>query len=111
MPLKAMKGHAHKGCWTCPRLLTRVFLSSGQRKTRERKEKEGREGTPDLGRESALAGKGVYPRSAGPHVLARATRPASTFHGDSAGSKVVLWALVCSQLGMGSGKGPRKPSR
>ena len=56
------------------------------KKTRERKEKEGREGTPDLGREPALAGTGVYPRSAGPHVLARATkRPASTFHGGGAG--------------------------
>lgn len=55
--MKAMKGNADKGCWACPRLLTRLLLSSGQRKTREGKEQEGREGTPGLGREPALAGK------------------------------------------------------
>lgn len=110
--MEAMTGHDDKGFWSCPRLLTRLLLSSGQRKTREGKEQEGREGTPGLGREPALAGKGAYPSGPGPHVLARATRrPASTLHGDGAGSKVALWALVCSQLGMRSGKGPRKPSR
>ena len=65
MPLKAMKGHAHKGCWTCPRLPTRVLLSSGQRKTRERKGGEGGHPGP---------GKGVCPSREG--SLSQERRPA-----------------------------------
>lgn len=71
MPLKATKGHAHDGCWSCL-----LLLSSGQRKVR-------------VGKEGRDLGKGACPRGGGRHVLAATQRgPESAFYGGCAGSEV-----------------------